>query len=131
VESLLALAKDESYDFLVELLAAHDARAEVVALALGGARIPAAFAPIAGWCVGATPDQRHRVGYLAIALLRSEPATAYLLDAIRSNARPGAVAAAKALATFRDDTALVAQIHAAAADCTDAATAREIRALLA
>lgn len=131
VESLLALARDESYDFLVGLLAAHDDRAEVVALALGGARIAAAFEPIRAWCVGASAEQRHRVGYLAIALLRSEPATAYLLDAIRSNARAGAIAAAKALATFRDDTAVVDQIRAAADDCKDAATAREIRALVA
>lgn len=131
VESLLALAKDESYDFLAGLLAGHDPRAEVVALALGGARIAAAFEPIAAWCLGATPDQRDRVGYLAIALLRTEAGTAYLLDAIRSNARAGAVAAAKALATFRDDAAVVDQVRAAAREHGDAAVAREIEQLLA
>ena len=112
IQSLFALARDESYDFLVGLLDHHDLRAEVVALALGGARIAGAFEPLAAWCLGASEDHRHRVGYLAIALLRTEPATAYLLDAIRSNARDGAVAAAKALATFRDDAAVVDQIRA-------------------
>src|SRR5204862_1572971 len=50
VDSLLALAKDDSYDFLVGLLAGNDVRAEVVALALGGARFAAAFEPIVAWC---------------------------------------------------------------------------------
>src|SRR5262249_5325140 len=73
-ESLFALARDESYAFVVRMLAQHDDRAEVAALALGGARFAAAFDPLTAWCVGATPEQRHRIGYLALALLRSEPA---------------------------------------------------------
>jgi hypothetical protein len=97
-ESLLSLAREASTDFLVGLLAQHDDRAEVVALALGGARVAAALAPLTAWCVGAAPEQRHRVGYLAIALLRSDAGNAYLLDAVGGNARADALAAARALA---------------------------------
>jgi hypothetical protein len=130
-EALFALARDASYDFVVKLLAAHDERAEVAALALGGARFAAAFEPIAAWCVGASLEQRHRIGYLALALLRAEPATAYLLDAIRTHGRRDAVAAARALATFRDDAALVEQIHAATGEQRDPAARDEIAELLA
>ena len=130
-EALFALARDASYDFVVGLLAAHDERAEAAALALGGARFAAAFESITAWCVGASPEQRHRIGYLALALLRAEPATAYLLDAIRTHGRRDAVAAARALATFKDDAALVEHIHAAAREQRDPAARDEIAELLA
>jgi hypothetical protein len=90
----------------------------------------AAFEPIASWCIGATPEQRHRIGYLALALLRTEPATDYLLDAIRSHGRLDAIAAARALATFKDDAALVERIRAAAAEQRDKLARAEINAVL-
>ena len=129
-EALFALARDASYDFVVQRLAAHDDRAEVAALALGGARFATAFDPLTTWCVGATPEQRHRIGYLALALLRSEPATAHLLDAIGSHGRNDAVAAARALATFKDDPGLADRIRAAADQQRDAAARAEIAELL-
>ncbi|HZJ65832.1 MAG TPA: hypothetical protein VFD36_20115 [Kofleriaceae bacterium] len=130
LESLFALARDASYGFVVKLLAAHDERAEVAALTLGGARMAAAFEPITSWCIGATPEQRHRIGYLALALLRTEPATDYLLDAIRSHGRLDAIAAARALATFKDDATLVERIRAAAAEQRDKLARAEINAVL-
>jgi hypothetical protein len=130
-EALFALSRDASYDFVVKLLAAHDERAEVAALALGGARFAAAFELITAWCVGASLEQRHRIGYLALALLRAEPATAYLLDAIRTHGRRDAVAAARALATFKDDAALIERIHAATREQRDPAARDEIAELLA
>jgi HEAT repeat protein len=129
-EALFALARDATYDFAVAQLAAHDERAEVAVLALGGARLAEACAPITAWCIGASPEQRHGIGYLALALLRSEPATAYLLDAVRDHGRRDAVAAAKALATFRDDAALVERIQAAARHQRDPAARGEIADLL-
>lgn len=129
-EALFALARDASYDFVVELLAAHDERAEVAALALGGARFAAAFEPITAWCIGAGLEQRHRIGYLALALLRAEPATAHLLDAIRTHGRRDAVAAARALATFKDDAALLERIRAASREQRDPAAREEIAELL-
>jgi hypothetical protein len=131
IESLFALARDASYGFVVRLLAAHDERSEVAALALGGARFAAAFDPLAGWCIGATPEQRHRIGYLALALLRLDAATGYLLDAIRSHGRTDAVAAARALATFKDDAAVAEQLRVAAAEQRDEAARQDIAELLA
>ena len=130
-EALFALAREASYDFVVARLAGHDDRAEVAALALGGARFAEAVEPLTRWCIGASPEQRHRIGFLALALLRAEPATAHLLDAVRSHGRRDAVAAARALATFKDDPALVERIRAAARDQRDAAARAEIAELLA
>ncbi len=129
VESLLQLARDRAPDFLIGLLPRHDERAEIAAIALGGARIAAAFEPLAAWCNACQPAQRHRIGYLALALLRHEPATEHLLGVIRDRPRDAA-AAARALATFKDDAALAERIRAAAAP-HDEKTRREIDALLA
>lgn len=130
LESLFTLARDASYPFAVRLLAGHDERAEVAALALGGARMAAAVEPITSWCIGASPEQRHRIGYLALALLRADPATDYLLDAIRSHGRLDAIAAARALATFKDDLSLVERVRAAAAEQRDKLARAEIDELL-
>jgi len=131
LESLFALARDASYGFVVRLLAAHDERAEVAALALGQGRFAAAFDELAAWCIGCPPEQRHRIGYLALALLRSEAATAYLLEAIGTHGRLDAVAAARALATFKDDAAVAERVRAAAKLQKDAAARREIAELFA
>jgi len=47
VESLLVLEREAAHDFLLRQLEEHDERAEVVALALGGARIERAFESLA------------------------------------------------------------------------------------
>jgi HEAT repeat protein len=114
IESLFALAREASYAFVVRLLGAHDERAEVAALALGGARFADAFDVLTAWCIGCAPEQRHRIGYLALALLRSEPATEHLLEAIRTHGRLDAVAAARALATFKEDESIAERVRAAA-----------------
>jgi hypothetical protein len=129
VESLLQLARDRAPDFLIGLLARHDERAEIAAVALGGARIAAAFEPLVAWCDGGQPAQRHRIGDLALALVRHEPATDHVLGVIRDRPRDAA-AAAGALATFKDDAALAERIRAAAARHDDRMR-REIDALLA
>jgi HEAT repeat protein len=129
VESLLQLARESAHGFLVGLLARHDERAEIAAIALGGARYAGAFEPLTAWCEGCLPAQRHRIGYLALALLRHEPATEYLLRVIRERPRD-AIAAAQALATFKEDAALGERIREAAS-AHDDKTRREIHALLA
>jgi hypothetical protein len=131
IESLFALARDASYGFVVGLLAAHDERAEVAALGLGGARFATAVDVLTAWCIGCAPEQRHRIGYLALALLRMPAATDYLLDAVRTHGRVDAVAAARALATFKDDATVAAQLRAAAAEQRDRAARAEIAELLA
>jgi hypothetical protein len=129
IESLFALAREATFGFVVRLLAEHDERAEVAALALGGARMAAAFDALTSWCIGCTPEQRHRIGYLALALLRADPATDYLLDAIRSHGRLDAIAAARALATFKDDATVVERVRAAAQAQRDKTARDEIAAL--
>jgi HEAT repeat protein len=131
IESLFGLARDASYDFVVRVLAAHDERAEVAALAIAGARFADAFDALTGWCIGATAEQRHRIGFLALALLRTDAANGYLLDAIRGHGPADAVAAARALATFKDDAAIARQVEAAAQHQKLPITRREIAALFA
>ena len=101
------------------------------ALLLADLHLDAAVEPLVAWCTGAQTEQRHRVGYLALALLRVEPATRYLLDAIRAHGSRDAAAAARALATFKDDSALVEQIRAAAHEQRDPDARAEIAELLA
>lgn len=126
LESLFALAREASYPFVLGMLGEHDDRAEVAALALGGARFPDAVEPLINWCIGAAAEQRYRIGYLALALLRTDAATDYLLDAIRSRGAADALAAANALATFKEDAAVAEQARAAAREHKDAATRAEI-----
>jgi hypothetical protein len=130
VESLLSLARESSFDFLVGFLADHDERAESVALGLGGARLAGAFEPLVAWCIGCKPEQRRRVGHLALALLRSDTANNHLLDAVRGHARPDALSAATALATFKDDTTLADSLRQAARTRNDPTFDRDIDALL-
>jgi hypothetical protein len=131
LESLLSLAREASIPFALRLLGKHDERAEVAALVLGGARIAGAFDALTSWCIGASSEQRHRIGYLALALLRADPATEYLLDAIRSHGKADAIAAARALATFRDDATIAERVRDAARQQRDKAARDEIAALFA
>src|SRR5262249_48041793 len=85
--SLFGLPRDASVEFAIARLGAHDAVAEAAALALGGARVANAAQPLTAWCDSAPPEQRHRVGFLALALLRCDAATAHLITAIRTGAR--------------------------------------------
>jgi len=128
VESLMQLSRGRAESFLVSLLARHDERAEIAAIALGGARAAGAYDALVAWCGGCQPAQRHRIGYLALALLRHEPATEHLLEVIRERPRD-ASAAAGALATFKDDASLGERIREAA-KAHDEKTRREIDALL-
>jgi hypothetical protein len=128
-DSLLALAGDGAHDFAIGMLVEADERAESAAMALGGARVARAHEALAAWSDRALPEQRHRIGFLALALLRHEPATEYLIRMIRERPRD-AVAAARALATFKDDAVVAARIREAAA-ALDREERREIDALLA
>ena len=127
--SLLSLAPDSSVPFVAGFLAARGERAEVAALALGESRREAALPLLLAWCAESAPDQRA-VGFLALALLRLEPATAHLLGLIRRGEPGDAMAAARALATFKGDPGLAAQVKTASAR-RDPATRTAIRQLFA
>lgn len=129
-ESLFALARTATIGFALGVLEDRADRAEVAVLALGAARVAEAFEPIVRWCATARREPRHTAGYLGLALLRSEPATAYLLDAVRDHRGADAVAAARALATFADDAALRRRLHDAARAQADRATRDAVRAVL-
>ncbi|HEU0035004.1 MAG TPA: hypothetical protein VFQ53_30470 [Kofleriaceae bacterium] len=130
-ESLLALGRSTGEAFAIRMLAAHDDRAEAAALALGGARIASALPALVAWCESCLAEQRHRVGYLAIALLRCDDGNRYLLDAVGEAKRGDAIAAATALATFKEDATVAARLREAAAAVRDKAIRREIEQLLA
>jgi hypothetical protein len=116
-ESLLHLQKDDAVDFFARLCARDDELAEVAVLALGASRLDGALAPIVAWCDRALAEPRRRVGYVALALTRR--AHDRLLDVVRTGDPADALAAAKALATFKDDPALRAQVLDAARDRRD------------
>ena len=112
--SILALAPRTSLPFFARLLEGRDERAEAAALALGTSRLAAALPLLLAYCETAAGDARERTGYLALALLRDDAANDFLLGVVRDGEPPDAVAAARALATFRDDSRLAARLDAAA-----------------
>jgi hypothetical protein len=108
--SLLALQKADAIDVIATLLDGD--HAEAAALALAESRLPDAVPVLVAWAEGAMPAVRRTIGYLALALTRL--AHDHLLAIVSSGDRPDALAAAKALATFKDDPALCARIREAA-----------------
>lgn len=131
LESLLSLEREDACEFVVRLLPARDERADLAAIALASSRLTGARAPLLAWCAESLPGHRRRVGYLALALLRDDAATEHLLEVIRTQSKPDALAAARALATFRDDPTIAARLREAANAIKDPATRRELAALLA
>jgi hypothetical protein len=128
-ESLFDLDREGSITFSTTRLATRGACAEAAALALGSRRATSAVADLIAWCGTCSPEQRHRVGYLALALVRADPATAFLVEIVRTRNRIDALAAAKALATFKDDDAVASQLREAA-EAAEPAVARAIADLL-
>jgi hypothetical protein len=129
--SLLALAPKASVAYVAAFLDGGDERAEAAALALGESRLAAAAPILIEWCERVLADVRARIGYLALALLRDEAANAHLLELVGTAAKPDAIAALRALATFKADPKLTERMRTAAASHRDAAVRREVDALLA
>lgn len=98
IDALLATGRDEATPFLVGLLAEHDVRSEIIGLALGGARL--AVDEVLAWCKALRPLQRQRVGFLAVALTRSEAGNKYLRSIVADGGKLDVAAARQALATF-------------------------------
>jgi hypothetical protein len=119
--ALFVLAPARSLEFAAEWLD-DDARGETAALALGESRLEGAFPVLARWIEGA--PGRARVGSLALALMRSDAANDLLVERIRVGSVTDAVAAIRALATFKDSTA--ERVRAAASKRRE----REVKAAL-
>jgi hypothetical protein len=126
--SLVALQGEPALAFAAGFLRAGDERAEVAALAMGESRLAAAFPLLCDWCEETPPSLRGDPAYLALALLRLDAATDYLLDRIRTGGADEAAAAARALATFRDDAALAGRARQAAEENPDPAVAGQVHA---
>jgi hypothetical protein len=131
VSSLLALAPRTAVPFVIALVQGDDDRSTAAALALGERRLTAAAPALIAWCDRLKPATRARAGYLALALLRDDAASDHLLARVREGTRADAIAAGKALATFRDDRALADRLRAAAAAHPDPAVRQELLAALA
>ena len=101
-DAMFSLARENTTEFATAMLQREGSLAEAAAIALGGARVTEAVDALAAWCESVKPERRQRVGYVALALLRTDAANAVLLDAMRERGKSDSVAAAKALATFKD-----------------------------
>ncbi len=120
--SILALAPKTALGFVAGFLEDDDGdRAEAAALALGESRVEAATPLLIAWCDRVRADVRARVGYLALALLRDETATAHLLALAGSGPPTEAIASIRALATFKADPRLAERIRTASAAHRDGA----------
>lgn len=121
--ALLHLQRDRALPFIAALLVPpHD---DVIALALAESRLPAALPPLRDWVGRTRAETRRAIGYLALALTRA--ANEDLIAVVRDGDRADALAAAKALATFRDDPTVRDALVAAA----PRALRKEIEALIA
>lgn len=128
--SMLALAPKASLAYVAGFLDGGDERAEAAALALGESRLAAAAPVLVAWCDRSFADLRGRVGYLALALLRDEVANAHLLGVIASGPKKEAIAALRALATFKADPRLVTHMREAASKNRDRAVRAEAEEML-
>ena len=115
--ALLQVAPRESLPYVADFLGARDdAIAEVAALALGESRLDGALEPL---CTQAErtlgSGDRRAVLLLAIAMLRTDAAWSWLVEQVQAGARGPAVAALRALATFKHDPRLHARVSEAVA----------------
>jgi hypothetical protein len=102
-ECLLALLRlDESGElaFVASFLGKPDALAEAGALALGESRLPKAFEALCDWLPAARQRGLARTALLAVASLRRDEATAWLLALVRDEPPALAREALAALATL-------------------------------
>lgn len=126
--SLLGAAPERSLPLVAELLGAKEpALRETAAIALGESRLAGAFAPLRDASERAALPEDRRALLLGLALLRSEQAHAYLLERIGDDPEPLARLAIEALAVFRHDQPLAAQVlQRAARSAKLSAVAREL-----
>lgn len=112
--ALLAIAPDASLEFVAAFLDRRPPEvAEAAALALGGSRVAAALPLLAAWWERIFDATLRRTALLAIAMLKSDAAIAHLLAHVRESATPHAAAAIEALALYRHDPRLRAQVESA------------------
>lgn len=126
--ALLAVAPGASLEFVAAFL---DRRppdiAEAAALALGGARLPAALPLLSAWWERTFDAELRRTALLAIAMLKTDAALDHLLGLVADAAMPHAAAAVAALGLYRHDPRLRARVAAALTSRRDAGLDRAFR----
>lgn len=114
--ALLKLDPAGSVPFVASFLAHADlARAQTAAMALGQSRREDALAALQLSFESTLDPERRRASLLAIALLRLEPAMAFLIDQVATGTTSAARDALDSLATYRHDPALARRTLDAAA----------------
>lgn len=112
--ALLAIAPAASLPFAVGFLdRSEDEVAEAAALALGASRLKDALAPLTAWWDRTFDAGLRRSALLAIAMLKHDEAIQYLLTHAAESAPPHARDAIRALAVYRHDARLRAQLESA------------------
>ncbi len=111
LRALVTIDPDNSIKFVGSLLLGPRPAAEAAALCLGESREADAFPILREWVTG--DPSNIEVGYLAIALLRMERGTDFLLDEIENGEESAAAAAETALDAFAHDTELASRVSAA------------------
>lgn len=122
--ALLAVAPEPSLPFVTAFLDRDEELAEAAALALGGSRLKAALAPLTEWWERTFDAGLRRSALLAIAMLKHDEAIHYLLTHVAESAPPHARDALRALAVYRHDPRLRAQLETALAARGDASLRR-------
>ena len=118
--ALIGIHGPRSLSFVVSFLDAADGDVATLAgLALGSSRLPEALRHLRD-AFAAFPDERRRERLiLPIALVRSDEATAFLLDVVRSETTRLAVAAVKALRETQRDEAMCERLARVARERED------------
>jgi HEAT repeat protein len=111
---LLSLSAEQTFEFVVEHLRARDPLvAEAAALALGQERPEGALAALSEFADHSHRAELRRVAFLAIAMLRSEPAWSYLLEQVADESLGVARDAIEALAVYRELPGLAERVREA------------------
>ncbi len=126
--ALLAVAPEASLEFVGGFLdRTPPESAEAAALALGGSRQPGALPLLCEWWERTFDATLRRTALLAIAMLKSDAAIAYLLAHVRESAAPHAMAAIDAMALYRHDPRLRVQVEEAVDRRSDRALSAAFR----
>jgi HEAT repeat protein len=97
--ALLAISADQ-LEFVSQFLSSPNEIAEIAALCLGESRQEEAYQPIVSWLDLLPAGDSQKIGFLALAALRSEQAHQYLLDTVKSEPTKQALSALEALAPY-------------------------------
>lgn len=114
-DALLKLAPDGAIALVSSFLSAAEALQEVAALALGSSRSIAALTPLQTWWQQCRTLELRQTALLAIAMLRHDPAIAFLLNQIAEGTPRDAKEAIAALRIYQQDLTLWTRVEQTAA----------------